>query len=323
MLQVSRRLIKGDRRALSEAISMLERGNPQGTLILRDVFIHTGRSYCIGITGPPGAGKSTLTARLTEAFRGAGCSVGVIAVDPTSRHSGGAILGDRIRMGSHYLDSEVFIRSMATRGSQGGLPRIIKGVVRLLDAGGKDVILVETVGAGQTELDIMGVGDTVIVTLVPEGGDSIQAFKAGLMEIGDIFVVNKADRPGADQMVATISGFVGTGDFKGSWAPPILATQATNGQGISRLYEKLHEHRVYLANSPQLEERRRERRAGEFLEVLQEGLGLKLRELLSVDQRLAALTDEVKLGKLEPYSAGMELLEQVSLALSFHRMKPI
>lgn len=308
MPPVSERLIKGDKRALSKAISMLERGDVQGADLMREVHSHTGRAYCIGITGPPGAGKSTIVARLTDAFRENGFSVGILAVDPTSPYSGGALLGDRIRMEPHYLDPGVFIRSMATRGSHGGLPRITKGVVRLLDAAGKDIILVETVGVGQTELDIMGVADTVVVTLVPEGGDAIQVLKAGLMEIADIYLVNKADRPGASRMVAAIKAFLGTSDTSGGWSTPILATRAAKGEGILELYDQIQGHREFLIHSEQLETRRQERRGVELLEVLREELGARLSDLINREPRLSTVVDQVKKGDLEPYSSALDLL---------------
>lgn len=317
MLQVSDQLLKGDKRALSKAISLLERGDPQGSVVMREVHSHAGCAYTVGITGPTGAGKSTLIARLAEDFRGKGSSVGIVAVDPSSPYSGGALLGDRIRMELHYLDPEVFIRSMATRGSHGGLPRIIKGVVRLLDAAGKDIILVETVGVGQTELDIMGVADTVVVTLVPEAGDAIQTLKAGLMEIADIYVVNKADRPGADQMVSHINAFLTTGDSDGSWVTPVLATQAIDGQGITELSKQIQRHRDFLSSTSRLEERRRERRAQELLEVLEEELGQKLRERIDKEPRLNKLVEQVRRGELEPYSTALELLKDVSSPLDW------
>ena len=317
MPPVWEQLIKGDKRALSRAISLLERGNLQGAEVMREVHSHTGQAYCIGVTGPPGAGKSTVVARLTETFREKGYSVGIVAVDPTSPYSGGALLGDRIRMEPHYLDPGVFIRSMATRGSHGGLPRIIKGVVRLLDAAGKDIVLVETVGVGQTELDIMGVADTVVVTLVPEGGDAIQVLKAGLMEIADAYVVNKADRPGANRMVASIKTFLGAGDSNGSWSPPVLATQAIRGQGVPELYEQIREHRQFLTRTSQLEERRRERRTQELLEVLREELGARLRELIHGDPRLSSILDQVKRGELEPYSSALGLLGEAPSPLDW------
>jgi LAO/AO transport system kinase len=313
MLELSEKLLKGDPRALSRALSLLERGDAVVTTLMQETHRQTGRAYCIGVTGPPGAGKSTVIGRLTEAYRGEGLQVGVIAVDPTSPFSGGALLGDRIRMEGHYLDPGVFIRSMATRGSHGGLPRIIKAAARLLDAAGKEVVLVETVGVGQTELDIMGVADTVVVTLVPEAGDSIQALKAGLMEVADIFVVNKADRPGAEQMAAAIKGGISTAPVESDWTPPVLLVQAHTGEGMEKLLEKLEEHRSFLTGTSKLEERRRQRRAQEFTEVLREELYKQVERNIESNPRLKDLMRRVEGGELEPYSAARRCLEDVSL----------
>ena len=315
MLQLSKQLLKGDKRSLSRAISILEKDVPEGLEVMRDVHAHTGKAYTIGVTGPPGAGKSTLIARMTEEFRSSGASVGIIAVDPSSPFSGGALLGDRIRMEPHYLDPGVFIRSMATRGTHGGVPRIIKGVVRLLDASGKDIVLVETVGVGQTELDIMGVADTVVVTLVPEAGDAIQTLKAGLMEIADVYVVNKSDRPGAQRMVSDIQAFLTIGASSSDWTPEVIAAEAVNGVGIQELAESIWRHRDFLTQSSELEERRRERRSLELLEVVRDRLELRLKQYISDTPALEQLLEQVRRGDVEPYTAAIELLEQMSLPI--------
>ena len=315
MLQLSKQLLKGDKRSLSRAISMLEKDVPEGLEVMRDVHAHTGKAYTIGITGPTGAGKSTLIARLTAHFRSGGTSVGIIAVDPSSPFSGGALLGDRIRMEPHYLDPGVFIRSMATRGTHGGVPRIIKGVVRLLDASGKNIVLVETVGVGQTELDIMGVADTVVVTLVPEAGDTIQTLKAGLMEIADVYVVNKSDRPGAQRMVSDIQAFLTIGASSNNWTPEVIAAEAVNGVGIQELAVSIRRHRDFLTQSSELEERRRERRSLELLEVVRDRLELRLKQYISDTPALEQLLEQVRRGDVEPYTAANELLEQMSLPI--------
>ena len=232
MEEAAQRLLAGDQRILSRLISLLERGDPRAADVLKAIDSRTGRAYTVGITGPPGAGKSTIVDRLTELLRGQGLTVGIVGVDPSSPFSGGALLGDRVRMQRHYLDSGVFIRSVATRGHSGGLSRIVKGIVRLLDAAGTDIILVETVGVGQTELGIVGVADTILLTLMPESGDAIQALKAGVMEVADVFLVNKADREGADHMAAAINGMVQMVDTHSGWTPPVVLTTARSGQGI-------------------------------------------------------------------------------------------
>ena len=303
------RLLEGDQRALSRLITLIERGDPRGTEVLAKVFPHTGRGYCIGITGPPGVGKSTLVDRFIEMARSHGLSVGIIAVDPTSPYSGGAFLGDRIRMQRHSLDSGVFIRSMASRKGPGGLPKMVRGAVRLLDAVGKDLIIVETVGVGQTELGIMGVADTVVVMLVPEAGDIIQTLKAGLMEIADIYVVNKADRDGADQMSVAITSMLKMATAHGDWIPPVLKTQAHVNEGIEGLYSQVQRHREYLEESSWLDKRRRQRRSEEFISTVEEELGRRLKELIDSDTVLSNILEGVEEGQVEPYSAAMGLLD--------------
>lgn len=309
MMEATQRLIEGDQRALPRLISLLERGDPEAAAVMKEVDPYTGRAYTIGITGPPGAGKSTIVDRLTELMRRQGLAIGIIAVDPTSPFSGGALLGDRIRMQRHYLDSGVFIRSVATRGQSGGLPRIVKSMVRLLDAAGKDVILVETVGVGQTELGIMGVADTVLVTLMPESGDVIQTLKAGIMEIADIYLVNKADREGANQMSVAITAMLQMAITHPAWSPPVILTKAHSGEGIEELWSKIQEHREFLTTTSELERRRALRRQREFLETLEEGLIRRLKGLVENDPNLVAMLEGVARKETEPYSAAMELLD--------------
>jgi LAO/AO transport system kinase len=308
MIDTVQRLLAGDQRSLSRAISLLERGAVEAAQVMKAVDPHTGGAYTVGITGPPGAGKSTIVDRLTELLRGQGLAVGIIAVDPTSPFSGGALLGDRIRMQRHYLDSGVFIRSVATRGQSGGLPRIVKSIARLLDAAGKDLVLVETVGVGQTELGIMGVADTVLVVLMPESGDAIQTLKAGLMEIADIYLVNKADRDGADQMAATITSMLQTAPSPSAWDPPVQLTQADEGKGIAELWVKIQEHRKFLTSTSGLASRRESRRRQEFLETVEEELNRRLKALVERDPHLTELLDGVLRKEAEPYSAARELL---------------
>lgn len=309
MTDTVRRLLTGDQRALSRAISLLERGGPEAAQVMKAVDSQTGRAYTIGITGPPGAGKSTVLDQLAELLRGQGLTVGIIAVDPTSPFSGGALLGDRIRMQRHYLDAGVFIRSVATRGQTGGLPRIVKSIVRLLDAAGKDIVLVETVGVGQTELGIMGVADTVLVTLMPESGDAIQTLKAGVMEIADIYLVNKADREGANQMAAAIRATLQMAPTRSDWDPPVMLTQANAGKGSNELWVKIQEHRQFLSSTSELTNRREMRRKQEFLETVEEELSRRLKALVERDPGLMTVMEKIAQKDVEPYSAAIELLD--------------
>ena len=314
MNELADRLLAGEQRALSRVISMLERGDSAAVEVMRQVDSHTGHAYTLGITGPPGAGKSTIVDQLTRHLREQDKRVGIVAVDPTSPFSGGALLGDRIRMQRHYLDTGVFIRSIATRGQAGGLPRIVKGVARALDGAGYDVVIVETVGVGQTELGIMGVADTVAVALIPEAGDSIQALKAGIMEIADIYVVNKADRDGADQMAASITAMLHMSLTTPEWDPPVLLTSAHTGGGIADFWDKLEEHRAFLESSGTLAKRRGEHRTQEFMEVVEEELVRRLRRLVQTDPALLAVMDRVASREAEPYSAAIDFLGKSDLA---------
>ena len=313
MPELADRLLSGEQRALSRVISMLERGDPSAADVMREIDSRSGRAYTLGITGPPGAGKSTIVDQLTRHLRQQDKRVGIVAVDPTSPFSGGALLGDRIRMQRHYLDPGVFIRSIATRGQAGGLPRIVKGIARALDAAGYDVVIVETVGVGQTELGIMGVADTVAVALIPEAGDTIQALKAGIMEIADLYVVNKADRDGADQMAASVTAMLHMALTTPDWVPPVMLTAAHTGRGIEQLWDKLEEHLTYLKNSGNLKRRRGEHRTQEFLEVVEEELVRRLRSLVQTDPELLSVLDQIAEKDAEPYSAALQFLSSSSL----------
>ena len=309
MSEIAERLLAGEQRALSRLITLLESGDPSAAEAMKAVDSHTGRAYTVGITGPPGAGKSTIVDQLTQLVRSTGQTVGIIAVDPTSPFSGGAILGDRIRMQRHYLDSGVFIRSVATRGQSGGLPRIVKSMVRALDAAGIDLILVETVGVGQTELGIISVADTVLVALNPESGDTIQTLKAGVMEIADLYLVNKADREGANHMATAITGMLHMATYNPKWTPPVLLTTAHLGQGSDELWEKVGEHRKFLTTSGELNERRGSQRRREFLEAVEEVLVQRLRDKVENDPNLNATLEKVATKETDPYSAALGFLE--------------
>ena len=309
-------VLGGNQRTLSRLMTLLEQRDPVAASVMKEIDHHTGHAYTIGITGPPGVGKSTIVDCLAELLRQQGYTIGIIAVDPNSPFSGGALLGDRIRMQRHYLDPGVFIRSVSTRGQAGGLPRTVKSMVRLLDAAGKDIILVETVGVGQTELGIMEVADTVLVALMPESGDTIQTLKAGVMEIADIFLVNKADREGANRMAVGITAMLQTTSQPVSWPPPVMLTQADRGEGIPELWEKIKAHRNFMDSASlgdnilsQLERRRAERRRQEFLESVEEELKQRLNALIKQNPVLIQILEGIAERELEPYSAALEFLD--------------
>ena len=262
----------GDAQAIARTISLIENEHPAAEALLNALFPYTGNAYRIGITGPPGAGKSTLTAQITRQLRKEGKTVGIIAVDPTSPFTGGAVLGDRIRMAEFATDPGVFIRSMASRGSMGGLARRTQDVGDVLDAAGKDVIIYETVGVGQTELDIAEAADTTVVVLVPESGDAIQTMKAGLMEIADIFVVNKSDREGAERIKIELDLMLQLRPTKRGWEPPIVMTVAYKGEGIEELMKKMEEHLQFLSREEELHRRRKKRFVKKVRELIRKKL---------------------------------------------------
>jgi len=304
-------VLEGSPRAVARLISMLENEDPRAYEHMRKLYLHTGRAYVVGITGSPGAGKSTLTDKLAFALRKRGLTLGILAVDPSSPFTGGAVLGDRIRMSRLNQDPGVFIRSMATRGFLGGLARAAGEVIKVLDAFGKDVILVETVGVGQDEVDIVGVADTTCVVLVPGLGDAIQSMKAGVMEIADLFVINKADRPGSDQLWAEVNLRIEQDhEIKGGdWLPPVVKTVAVEDQGIDGLVEALDRHRDHLERTGQLEERRRDRARKETLQLVHDRLFRLARERLADSGRLDRLVEEILRRERDPYSLASELLE--------------
>ena len=295
-------MLAGDRRALSQLLTLLEREPGAIAQVMASVHARTGRAYVVGVTGPPGAGKSTVIDRLVAESRRSGATVGVVAVDPTSAFTGGAVLGDRIRMAGHHADDGVFVRSLSTRGAHGGLSRVAIASVRLLDAFGLDRVFVESVGVGQTELDVTKASDCVVVVLVPEAGDSVQAMKAGLMEIGDVYAVNKADRDGADRLAAAVKAEVRARARERRWSPPVLMTRAHQGEGITELLDAIDRHAGHLSSGTGLSERRERRRRAELADAVSEMLGRALSGL-DTESLLGDVADSVACGDIDPYSA--------------------
>jgi LAO/AO transport system kinase len=300
----------GDRRALARAISLVENGDPLAPEVVHDLYPETGRAYAVGITGPPGVGKSSLIAALLPHVRGLGLSIGVVSVDPSSPFSHGALLGDRIRLADHFLDPGVFIRSMGTRGHLGGLAEASLQALLLLDAAGKDVVLVETVGTGQSEVEVIGVADTVLLVLMPGSGDSIQALKAGIMEIPDVIAVNKLDHPAARTMVKEVRSVLAL-DADREWQPPIVLTEAVRGENVAKLWEELTKHRAFLERDGLLEERRRRNLSREVFAVASARAKAHLVRAVEDDAELRRVLEEVEGRRLDPLSAVDEILEKV------------
>ena len=301
---------EGDRRALARAISLVEDGDPLAYELVRELYAGTGRSYAIGVTGPPGVGKSTLISALIRHIRALGKSVGVISVDPSSPFTKGALLGDRIRLADHFLDPDVFIRSMGTRGHLGGVAEATLQAALVLDAAGKDVLFLETVGTGQSEVEIVSIADTVLLALMPGSGDSIQALKAGIMEIPDVIAVNKRDHPAAKTMLNEVRAILALGG-KREWQPPIVLTEAVREEGIAELWDKIEEHRRHLEESGLLERRRAENLAGEVFAVASARAKTHLERAVTGDEELRRLLDEVKRRELDPLTAVREIMEKV------------
>jgi len=312
-MKLVEQMLKGDVLSLSRLISLVEKNNSEVPAIMKLIYAHLGTAYSIGITGPAGAGKSTIVDKLTAVIRQQGLTAGIICADPSSPFSGGAVLGDRIRMKQHYLDKGVFIRSMATRDSQGGLPRATNYVIKLMDAFGKDYILVETVGVGQTELDIMRTTDTTVVVLTPEGGDTIQTMKAGLLEIADIFVVNKADRPGADNLIAELRSMLGLYSSQTLWQAPVITAEAINNVGIDELYAQINRHRKTSEETGILQKRRNEQRRYEFIEAVENRLLDELYKLIQSDGELNDYVARIEAAEIAPVSAAEEVLKSGKL----------
>ena len=308
-LPLAERVRSGDARAIARAISLIEDETPAAAGLVRDIFPHTGTTYLVGVTGPPGAGKSTLVDRLIAETRRGGETVGVIAVDPTSPFTGGAILGDRVRMQAHAADDQVFIRSMATRGHMGGLARATSDAALVLDAAGKSLVIIETVGVGQDEVDIVRTADISIVVLVPGTGDDVQALKAGIMEIADIFVVNKCDRDGADRMVTSIESNLALQHFgEGQWRPPIVKTEATTGKGIPELWQTVAAFRAHSEGARA--KRLKARNEFRLRDLLTHRFMEHVEHSLLASGEFEALVERIAKREVDPYTAASDILER-------------
>jgi LAO/AO transport system kinase len=300
----------GDRRALARAITLVENSEPLAYEVVRELYPETGRAYAVGLTGPPGVGKSSLISALVRHVRGADRSVGVISVDPSSPFSHGALLGDRIRLADHFLDPEVFIRSMGTRGHLGGLAEATLQALLVLDASGKELVFLETVGTGQGEVEVIGIADTVVLVLMPGSGDSIQALKAGIMEIPDVIAINKMDHPAAKTMLNEVRSVLSL-DQERAWKPPIVLTDAMRGENVPELWENVEAHRSYLESEGLLEQRRRENLAREVFAVASARAKAYLERAVEGDPELRRLLDEVQRRELDPLTAVREILREV------------
>ena len=300
----------GDRRALARAITLVENSDPLAYDLVRELYPETGGAYAVGITGPPGVGKSSLISALVRHVREREQTVGVISVDPSSPFSKGALLGDRIRLSDHFLDPGVFIRSMGTRGHLGGLAEATLQALLLLDAAGRDLVFLETVGTGQSEIEVIGVADTVLLVLMPGSGDSVQALKAGIMEIPDVIAVNKKDHPAAKTMLNEVRSILAL-DTESDWKPPIVLTEAVTGEGIPKLWEQIAAHREHLESNGLLDERRRQNLAGEVFTVASARAKVHLEQAVADDPELRRLLDEVQRRELDPLTAVREIMIRV------------
>jgi LAO/AO transport system kinase len=301
----------GDKRALARAISLVENADPSAYDLVKDIYPETGNAYAVGITGPPGVGKSSLISALIRNIReNEETTIGVISVDPSSPFTQGALLGDRIRLADHFLDPGVFIRSMGTRGHLGGLAEATLQALLVLDAARKDIVFLETVGAGQSEVEVIGIADTVVLVLMPGSGDSVQALKAGIMEIPDVIAINKKDHPAAKTMLNEVRSILSL-DHERSWKPPIVMTEATTGENVPKLWEQIRAHREHLEAEGQLEERRRKNLASEVFAVASGRAKAHLERAVADDPELRRLLDDVQRRELDPLTAVREIMEKV------------
>jgi len=307
MKELVKKVIEGDAKAIARFITLVENRDKDALNVIGQIHEYTGNAHIIGITGTMGVGKSTIIGKLAKEFVERGKKVGIIGIDPSSHFSGGALLGDRIRMQDIILNKNVFIRSMGTRGMLGGLTGAIYDVVKILDASGKDVIMVETVGVGQSEIDIVKMADTIVVVTIPTLGDSIQTLKAGITEIADIFVVNKSDMPNADATVMEIQIMLEM-NKNGAWKTPVIKTIASDSEGIRKLLNKIEEHRDYLLNSKELEERRRKRYEAEMIEIIKRRLMAFIIDEPKLREKMSSLVDKILSKEVDPYTAADEIL---------------